>query len=329
LIIGQNGSGKTTLLEAIYFLYRGTSFRGSDRDMIRSSVTTSLLKLEHSEGERRARLTLSPDNKLSKEFTLSEKKIARLSAANRLPVVLFEPDELRVLSSSPSRRRDFIDNLIARLKPAYATVVNRYARTLLQRNELLKQREFMDSHVWDAHLFAWDVKFAELASVIVHERQAFLELANEHLSTLYSKLANEPHEVQIMYENTLPAADYRQALINQLHSLRRSDALRGFTSVGPHRDDFTTFLDTRPAAASASRGEMRSIMLALKLLEVELQQKVSGSSPLILMDDVFSELDTSRERQLMQALKSYQTIITATDLRNELVIAATVITLTT
>lgn len=327
LIVGRNGSGKTTLLEAIYFLYRGTSFRGSDRDMIRSGAATGALKLSHTSGERRARLSTTPEAKLAKEFTVHDKKSARLPAAERLPVVLFEPDELRVLTSSPSRRRDFVDSLIARLKPAYAIVVNRYARTLLQRNELLKQREFMESHAWDAHLFAWDVKFAELASVIVRERRAFFDVCNEHLSRLYSQLADSDHLVRASYDSTIPVEHYRQNLINQLHGQRRSDALRGFTSVGPHRDDFTSLLDERPASETASRGEMRTIMLAFKLLEVELQQKATGEPPLILMDDVFSELDIVRERKLMQALSNFQTIVTATDLRDDLTIAATVIEL--
>lgn len=328
LILGPNGTGKTTILEALYVLLRGTSFRGRDRDIIAHTQSRAVIKLLHDEMERRGELKIV-DGKIAKEFLIEDKKSARLPTTARWPIVLFEPDELRLLTSSPQRRRDFIDGVIARLSPTYATVLSRYQRALLQRNELLKQYEHMNESDWEAHLFAWDVKLSELGASIIKARLNFIKHSNEHLSRLYSSMANAEHTVSASYIGplTMPDDNLQQLLLNKLELSRKHDAMRGYTSTGPHRDDISLYLDGHAAAESASRGELRTIMLAFKLLEVELQAHHSGRKPLILLDDVFSELDITREQHLMKSLEGYQTIITATDLRDELKVNARIITL--
>ncbi len=328
LILGRNGTGKTTLLESMYYMLQGTSFKGRDRDMIALGQAKSHLLLIDSAGaEHRASLELLFDDKIKKLFTIEQKNTARLPAKHRQPVVLFEPDELRLLSSSPQRRRQFFDGILCRLHPQYATALIRYQRVVLQRNELLKHQADTSSAIWDAHLFAWDIKFTELADILVQHRREFIHLSNQHLSRIYSGMADSDHTITVAYQSSLPPINYAQNLLKQLEQRRHADAMRGFTSLGPHRDDFLVNLDNHPASETASRGEMRTIMLAYKLLEVELQQQTYGTNPLILMDDVFSELDSTREQKLMNALKDHQTIITATDLRDELKINASIITL--
>ena len=328
LILGPNGTGKTTLLESLHDLLQGTSFKGRDRDMIAHGHTKShMLLVDNSGLERRAQLEVLFDDKLKKVFNIEQKNTARLPAKHRAPVVLFEPDELRLLSSSPQRRRQFFDGILSRLHPQYATALSRYQRVVLQRNELLKHQADTSAANWDSHLFTWDIKFTELADVIISYRQAFIALANEHLSGIYSAMAGSKNEVTLSYSSNLPKNNYAQNLLKQLEHRRHADAMRGFTSLGPHRDDFLVSLNGHPASETASRGEMRTIMLACKLLEVQLQEEAYASKPLILMDDVFSELDSNREQQLMNALQDYQTIITATDLRDELKIDASIINL--
>jgi DNA replication and repair protein RecF len=232
LILGKNGAGKTTLLEALYVLLRGSSFRGRDRDMIAHGHTSAEMKLVTSDGERRVRLRLSSDEKAAKEFTVDGKTSLRLPAKHRLPVVLFEPEELRLLSSSPQRRRQFFDDVLSRLDSEYSTLSNRYTRTLLQRNELLKQRETMSQSAWESHLFAWDVKFAELAERLVDKRLAFVALSNQRLSPLYSEMADASHTVRVAYSAT--EKNYKQHLLKQLLANQTTDSYRGFTGAGPH-----------------------------------------------------------------------------------------------
>lgn len=318
LILGPNGTGKTSLLEAVYFLCAGTSFRGRDREMIAHDSTRADIVLELEDESRRGHLQLTADDKVKKTFEVRGKTTQRLPVSARLPIVLFEPEELRLLTSSPERRRRFIDGILSRLYPQYATVLGRYQRTLLQRNELLKRREDMSEKAWSDQLFVWDLKFADLALEIVRQRREFAVTSNSHLSRLYSEIAGDEHHITVSYHSTLPDEHYQQKLLDRLHANRVADSYRGYTSVGPHRDDFLLSLDGHLAAETASRGEMRSIMLAYKLLEVQLQYEATDSQPLILLDDVFSELDSSRERALMSALAGHQTIITATDLRDSL-----------
>ena len=328
LILGKNGTGKTTLLESLYYLAHGSSFRGRDREMIsHSSTRGELMLIEQNGAKRYATLQLTSDDTIKKSFTIQDKKSLRMPAKYRQPVILFEPDELRLLSSSPDRRRRFFDGMLSRLYPQYNTLVHRYQRTVMQRNELLKRREDMSTKAWEDQLFVWDMKFTELALSITRARREFIVLANTRLSSLYSSIAGASHSITASYHSRTSADTYQQTLLHQLQSNYMADSYRGYTSYGPHRDDFLVLIDGHTANETASRGEMRTIMLAFKLLEIELQQEAFGSAPLILLDDVFSELDTSREQQLMQALSSYQTIITATDLRDELKVNAHIISI--
>lgn len=328
LILGPNGAGKTSILEAVYYLMAGTSFRGRDRDMIAHDSTRSdLLLVSDNELERRATLQLAADDRVQKSFTLEGKTSARLPAKYRRAVVLFEPDELRFLSSSPDRRRQFFDGLLARLYPHYRVILNRYARILLQRNTLLKRREELSSASFEEQMFTWDIKFSEAAEQVVTLRRDFIVTAGQQLSQIYSAIAKQKHHVALSYLSSLPSDDYRQKLLNRLSNNHLADSYRGYTSAGPHRDDFGVYLDSHLAAETASRGEARSIMLAIKLLEVKLQQELTGEMPLILLDDVLSELDTTREQHLIAALAGHQTIITATDVRDSLQIKAKIIQL--
>ncbi len=314
VIVGPNGTGKTNLLEAVYVALRGASFRGSLIDCMRHGAPHSTIALEMPSETRRVQL-VREGSRISKQFTVNDSKSKLLTRKHRLPVVLFEPNELRLISSSPTRRREFLDGLIGRLDDKYDRTLRAFSRTLLQRNELLKRHQG-DSEAWRNHLFAWDVKFVQLGADIAAQRASFLYSHESRLRELYILLAGKQSDFALEYLPGVTMANYEQLLIDRLGRSRDYEIATGHTSCGPHREDFLISLHNQPAIKVASRGEMRTIMLAFKLLELELQTATNDIKPIILMDDVFSELDATREKLLQETIKQHQFIITTTDARH-------------
>lgn len=316
VIIGPNGTGKTNLLESVYVALRGTSFRGSLGDCMRHEQAQSIIHIEFDNTLRRVQLLRSNRGQISKEFIIGDSRSKLLARKNRLPVVLFEPNELRLISSSPSRRRDFLDGLLSRLDARYDTKLRAFNRTLLQRNELLKRHD-EDAASWRDHLFAWDIKFVQLASQIIQARTHFIYTHKSKLADIYGSLAGKTTPFTVEYLPSAPLENYEQALLDRLQRARDYEIAAGHTSVGPQREDFLISLHNQPAIKVASRGEMRTVMLAFKLLELALQTEISGARPLILMDDVFSELDAEREKLLQETITGHQFIVTTTDARHK------------
>jgi len=206
--------------------------------------------------------------------------------------------------------------MLSRLDMQYEATLRAFHRTLLQRNELLKHPHETTQN-WRDHLFAWDIKFVQLATHIAQARATFLAKHEVALSSLYAALAGRKTAFTAAYQASASLDQYEQALLDRLQRARDYEITTGHTSAGPHREDFTTFLHNQPAIKVASRGEMRTIMLAFKLLELELQTKASQSRPLILLDDVFSELDATREKLLQETIQHHQFVVTTTDARHQ------------
>jgi DNA replication and repair protein RecF len=310
IVVGPNGSGKTNLLEALYVLSTGSSFRGQDRDMLKHGE--EWFRLEGRFGEEQRVLTYRVQGEsVDKQYVLDGTKKARLTHQQRVPVVLFEPDHLRLLRESPTKRRDYMDHLLIKLHPEVSWTKHQFERVLTQRNAMLKRR--LPAAQLEDQLFAWDLKFAELAEQLVDRRRQLITALQASATDIYSSIARRPHKVVVGYESTVPSEDYRAGLLKLLHARLPRDVERGFTSVGPQRDDFTVLLDDAPSATSASRGEMRSLLLTLKIIELRLLAKQHDATPLLLLDDVFSELDSARRQALAELAKTYQTLITTTD----------------
>lgn len=310
IIVGPNGSGKTNLLEALYVLSTGSSFRGADRDLLQHGQ--EWFRLEGLYGDQQRVLTYRQnDESTEKQFTLDGAKKARLTHPQRVPVVLFEPDHLRLLRESPAKRREYLDALLTRLHPDFAWLKHQFERVLTQRNGLLKRRLPMAQ--LEDQLFAWDIKFAELAQQVVARRTQLIGQLQAQASDVYSAIARQPHTVTLAYQSSIGGSNYHASLLRQLSERLTRDVERGFTGVGPHRDDFSVLLDAAPAAIAASRGEMRSLLLALKIIELQLVADQLDTTPLLLLDDVFSELDAARRHALAELAKTYQTLITTTD----------------
>ncbi|MEX1995180.1 MAG: DNA replication and repair protein RecF [Candidatus Saccharimonadales bacterium] len=308
IVVGPNASGKTNLLEAVLVLARGSSYRAKDTEIISHDKPWGRVDGDFAKQKRSVKLERDGE-KVAKNFVIDEKPYKRLALERTVPVVFFEPNHLQILSRGPEWRREYFDELLERSLPEFKPLSVAYRRTLAQRNALLKQNHQKARQ----QLFAWDIRLSQLGEKIAYARKVITDDINKQISRSYSKIAGRKSVVSLRYESHFPVADYASKLLRKLEASASLDFMRGFTSSGPHREDFSFFLNGQPVSASASRGEARSLLLALKVFELGLIEEARSQKPLFLLDDVFSELDTTRRRALVNYLKDYQAIITTTD----------------
>jgi len=309
IVVGPNASGKTNLLEAILVLARGSSYRARDPELIQFKRPWARLD-GHSETSGRRTVKLFREPQPGKQYEIDGKPFQRLSHKQTLPTVLFEPNHLQLLTGGPERRRDYMDDLLEQTSAGYGSVRRQYKRTLAQRNNLLKRPATATS----AQLFPWDVRLSQLAGQVVRARSQLASEINKQITTLYKQLSLAKTSVAAAYGHSWPVESYESQLLKRLEAGRDDDLQRGFTANGPHREDLLVSFNNRPAQGTASRGETRTAILALKIIELKLVEAArDGQTPLLLLDDVFSELDGKRRHALTDHLTPYQTFITTTD----------------
>ncbi len=285
----------------------GKSFRAHDEAVIHFDHKNSKVSAQSDGFQRELKLELKSDGRVEKSFVVDGKKYKRLSFQKTTPIVLFEPNFMQLIARGPELRRDYFDGVLSRTQTDYQTLLNAYRRTLSQRNNLLKQPIFTDDH-----LFVWDIKLSELAAKIVARRLDFITILNEKISHIYSEIAGLPQTINVTYITQTNTNDYANNLISGLQKKKHQDTERGFTSLGPHRDDFHFLINSESAASTASRGENRTLLLTLKIIESKLVEEARSCKPLLLLDDVFSELDEIRQTRLVEYFKGNQVIITTT-----------------
>lgn len=306
IVVGPNASGKTNLLEAVMLLARGNSYRAKDIDLIHFNKPWARLDGNFDNHER----VLKIQQELAgKTFELDNKIFKRLSFERAVPIVYFEPNHLQLMSRGPDQRRDYFDELLERSQLGFKTLANGYKHTLAQRNALLKHGRTRAAQ----QLFAWDVRLSESGAQIAQARQQLADDINQQISKTYSGIARHKSTVEVKFDSQFPANHYASRMLHKLQSSIERDLERGFTGSGPHREDFIFYLNGQPAGLTASRGETRSLLLALKIFELGLIEDARGQKPIFLLDDVFSELDGARRRALVSRLEKHQTIITTTD----------------
>jgi len=309
IVVGPNASGKTNLLEAVLVLARGSSYRARDVELIQFSEYWARLDGYFSQGTNRSLKLELEGEQLQKTYLIEDKPYRRISLDKTIPVVYFEPNHLQLITRGPDQRRDYFDELLERSLPGYKTNLNSYRRALAQRNALLKH----GPQAGQQQLFAWNVRLSELGEKIAAARGGLVDKINQDLSKTYSKISKRKSELMLNYDSQFPISGYANRLLASLERNIQADYQRGFTSHGPHREDFSFELNGQNANVSASRGETRSIMLALKIFELNLIEEARGERAIFLLDDVFSELDSGRRKALVKYLKDRQTIITTTD----------------
>ena len=317
VLAGDNAQGKTNVLEAVYLCCTGRSHRTShDREMIRVGEESFYVKVT---GRRR-------DGLHDVEFALTQTGSRRVkvngTAVKRsgemlghITGVLFAPEDLRMIKDGPGMRRRFVDMELSQLRPDYYYNLQRYNRALKQRNALL--RDCAASGASPDTLELWDNELAQSGAAIQTARKAFVLRLAESAARIHGSVSGGREQLKVEYEPDVPCGENEEEthgrILASLVQHRASDVKRVTTSSGPHRDDLGVFIDGMDARSYGSQGQVRTCALSLKLSEIDLMEQESGEPPVLMLDDVMSELDPERRRLLISRLEGVQTFVTCTD----------------
>lgn len=310
ILYGDNAQGKTNILEAIYVAATTKSHKGSkDREIVNFNKDEAHIRtyLEKEGVETRVDMHLRKTK--SKGIAIDGQKIKK--AADLLGlcnVVFFSPEDLAIIKNGPAERRRFVDMELCQLDDFYLYNLNHYNKIVNQRNTLLKDMYFNPD--LKETLNIWDMQLVSYGSKIIERRSLFVEQLNEIIYDIHKRLSGGREEIKIVYEPNVDIKDFE----NKLKYSQERDIKSKMTTVGPHRDDFSFFVGDIDIRKFGSQGQQRTAALSLKLSEIELVKKITKDTPILLLDDVLSELDSNRQNYLLNSIGDIQTIITCTGL---------------
>lgn len=315
VLYGANAQGKTNLIEAVSLCCLGRSHRTPrDAELVRwgESMAQVRIRVQRRDGPHEVGVTLSRDEGRKKAIRINGTAIERMGELmGHVNAVLFSPEDLRLVKDGPEVRRRFLDMEISQLRPAYFYALQRYARALHQRNGLLHTLREEPGHALGVTLDDWDALLLEAGAQVIQRRIAYLQALEAESARIHGALSEGREALALRYAGQ---AEDAQTLERLLHAARGEDLRRGTTTVGPHRDDFRLLINGRDARLFASQGQQRTAALSLKLAETEVMRRMLDEPPVLLLDDVMSELDIKRRRMLLERLGGVQTLITCTDL---------------
>ncbi len=309
VICGENAQGKTNIIEAIWLFTGAKSFRGAkDCEFLKFGEQKASLSINFKSKGIINKATIKIENK--KTAFLNENKLKSATAlAGNFNSIVFSPIDLNIVSEGPKLRRKFIDSAICQIYPSYITILKQYIRAVAQRNQVIKDFRY-DSTV-SVMLDAFENEIALLGNKITDMRKRYLEVLSEFLPKLYDGISKGKEILEVSY---LPSTD--EDLEKALKNSRKEDMFSSVTSVGPHRDDIDFKINGISARSFGSQGQKRSVALAVKLSEAEVINKKTGEYPVILLDDVMSELDKSRQNFVLNHIKGMQSFLTCCDESN-------------
>ena len=310
ILYGDNAEGKTNILEAIYVAATTKSHKGSkDREIVNFNKEEAHIRTYLEKEGVETRVDMHLRKAKSKGIAIDGTKIKK--AADLLGlcnVVFFSPEDLGIIKNGPSERRRFVDMELCQLDNFYLYNLNHYNKIVNQRNSLLKDM-YMNPDLKET-LNIWDMQLVSYGSKIIERRRLFVEQLNEIIYEIHKKLSGDREELKIIYEPNVEIEEFEKKLrYNQDRDMRAK-----MTSVGPHRDDFSFEVGGVDIRKYGSQGQQRTAALSLKLSEIELVKKITKDTPILLLDDVLSELDSNRQNYLLNSIGDIQTIITCTGL---------------
>lgn len=317
ILIGANAQGKTNILEAIYVSSMGKSHRAFDEsELIRLHQDAGYIELSFKRQDTENVLTFKFINGQNKEILLNSHPIKKKELIGQFNTVLFSPEDLQLAKGSPQLRRKFLDDEISQANPAYYRQLTQLNRILSQRNNLLKKVRERQADA--AFLETWNEQLAKAAALVTAKRLEAVKKFNMLANLMHRKLTANKENLTVVYQLHKPVECTEDNLYEfyrkSLRFTQTQDIMKGSTSVGPHRDDLLLAVNGQNLRIYGSQGQQRTGVLALKLAELEFIKSETGEYPVLLLDDVMSELDSSRREHLLNFIRDkIQTFITATD----------------
>lgn len=318
VIYGQNAQGKTNLLEAVWLFTGGRSFRGAkDSELVGFGKEKAGLEMEFfaAEREQTAKMTIENGRRRVELNELPLRSPAGM--VGNFCGVIFSPMHLSLIKDGPAERRKFLDAALCQRKPAYATALSQYNRSIVERNALLKSL-YHRPYLQDT-LDAWDEQVCRLGSGIIAERRRYVELLLPHAREIYGGFSGEKEEMGMQYLGSFPSdpnsteGELFEQMLAACRKQREEDIRTASTSVGPHREDLDLTIDGLSARHFGSQGQQRSCVLSLKLSEAALLRQTLREQPVVLLDDVMSELDTRRQDYILNQMDGWQVFVTCCD----------------
>lgn len=312
IFLGENAQGKTNLLEGIYLNAMAKSFKTiREREMIRFGEDYCRIKTKanYSDDDHLIEIAISREG--AKAITVDGVKIRRTSELlDKVHIIIFSPEDLKIVKDEPTKRRNFIDREICQIRPRYVSDLNQYRRALKQRNACLKE-ETVDEGVLDI----WDRELVQYGSRVVRMRREFIQSIGEISRDIHHRISGGRENLELQYETEIDdEGNEENFFYDLLKKEREKDRHYGSTGKGPHRDDLKISADGRDLRRFGSQGQQRTAALSLKLSEIKVIEDETGERPILLLDDVLSELDNERQKYLINSLGENQMFITTTDL---------------
>ena len=308
IIYGDNAQGKTNILEAIFLSSLGKSFRtNKEKEMIKFNSEKLLVEIFYQKKDRDGKVKIEIGNK--KQISLNGIKIKKLSELlGNINIVIFTPDDINILRDGPAKRRRFLDMMIGQLRPNYVYNLNMYLKTIEQRNNYLRQ--IREESKPEEMLEIWDEKLAEYSEKIYNYRKEFIEKILNKINEIHSGITDEKETLEIEYLSNCARKD---EYLKILKERRKLDIIKGFTTKGVHRDDFVIYINGKEVNIYGSQGQNRTVVLSLKLAELNVIYDEIGEYPVFLLDDFMSELDEKRRKNFLNNIKDTQVILTGTE----------------
>lgn len=310
ILFGDNAQGKTNILESIYLCATTKSHKGSkDSEIVNFHEDEAHIRAYLEKNEDEIRIDMHLRKSKSKGIAIDGVRIKKASELlGIMNVVFFSPEDLSIIKNGPAERRRFVDMELCQLDSFYLYNLNHYNKIVNQRNKLLKDL-YLNPSLRET-LNIWDSQLASFGSKIIERRIAFVEQLNEIISDIHCRLSGGKENIRILYEPSVK----EDVLEEELRRNQERDIKLKMTTVGPHRDDFAFLAENIDLRKFGSQGQQRTAALSLKLSEIELVKKMTKDTPVLLLDDVLSELDSNRQNYLLNNIGEIQTIITCTGL---------------